>query len=562
MNASNAYDARPWLGRYRDTGSSALLPEYTDALAMFRATVERAADRPALVYFDGSLSYAEVDAQSDALASALLANGFTAGDRLGLYLQNTPHFVIAEIAAWKAGGIAVPINPMNRARELTAILEDSGAKALVLHRYLYRDIAADVLPALGNVMAVVTDERDFQTRNDARVLPAAAVETLAGAHEFSEFVRAHRGQKPPPVRYEAGDTALLVYTSGTTGAPKGAMNTHGNVTFIAQAYRDWIGVRDGAPIYGVAPLFHITGLEGHIALAILTGSPLILHYRFDPAVALEAIREHRAEFTIGSITVFIALMNAPNATREDLATLEKIYSGGAPIPPSVVEQFTAKFGHTIHNAYGLTETTSPATFQPLGAKAPVDEASGSLSIGVPIYDTSIYIVGDDGKPVAPGEVGEIAVRGPQVVAGYWGKAEETARSFPDRRLLTGDVGFMDADGWFYLVDRKKDMINCAGYKVWPREVEDVLYTHPAVREAAVIGVPDTYRGESVKAVISFKPGQSAAPDAIIEFCKERMAAYKYPRTVEVVDELPKTVTGKILRRELREAAKTAPAATG
>ena len=335
------------------------------------------------------------------------------------------------------------------------------------------------------------------------------------------------------------------------------MNTHGNVTFIAQAYRDWIGLRDGAPIHGVAPLFHITGLEGHIALAILAASPLILHYRFDTGVALEAIREHRAEFTIGSITVFIALMNALEAQRDDLATLTKIYSGGAPIPPSVVEQFAAKFGHTIHNAYGLTETTSPATLQPLGAKAPVDKASGSLSIGVPIYDTSIYIMSDDGKPAAAGDVGEIAIRGPQVVAGYWRKPEETARNFPDRRLLTGDVGFMDADGWFYLVDRKKDMINCAGYKVWPREVEDVLYTHPAVREAAVIGVPDEYRGESVKAVISFKPRQNATPAAIVDFCKERMAAYKYPRTVEIVEDLPKTVTGKILRRELREAAKAA-----
>ena len=555
MNGSNAYESRPWLARYRSGAPSALLPEYTDALAMFRATVERAADRPALVYFDGSLTYAELDAQSDALAAALLANGFAPGDRLGLFLQNTPHFVIAELAAWKAGGIAVPINPMNRARELKAILEDSGAKALVLHRYLYRDVAADVVPALGNVLAIVTDEREFQTRNDTRVLPGEPVPALAGTLEFSELVRAYRDEKPPPVRYEAADTALLVYTSGTTGAPKGAMNTHGNVTFIAQAYRDWIGVRDGAPIYGVAPLFHITGLEGHIALANLAGSPLILHYRFDPGVALEAIREHRAEFTIGSITVFIALMNAPKAQRDDLATLTKIYSGGAPIPPSVVDQFAAKFGHRIHNAYGLTETTSPATFQPLGAKAPVDEASGSLSIGVPIYDTSIYIVGDDGKPVAAGEVGEIAVRGPQVVAGYWRKPEETERSFPDRRLLTGDVGFMDADGWFYLVDRKKDMINCAGYKVWPREVEDVLYTHPAVREAAVIGVPDEYRGESVKAVISLKPGQETTPQAIVDFCKERMAAYKYPRTVEIVDELPKTVTGKILRRELRDAAK-------
>lgn len=552
----NAYDERPWLARYNPARPQTIDVAFTDALAMFRATVARAGDRPAFFYFDGTLSYAQVDEASDALAAALLARGFKRGDRLGLYLQNTPHFVIGEVAAWKAGGIAVPINPMNRARELKLILEDSGASFLLLHRYLYRDVAEAVLREVAGITAITVDERDFQTREDTRVLPPERVAAFPGILDFGDVVEACRGAAIPPVAFAANDTALLVYTSGTTGVPKGAMNSHGNVTFIAQAYRDWIGIADGAPIYGVAPLFHITGLEGAIALAILTASPLVLHYRFDTAVALAAIREHRAAFTIGAITVFIAFMNAPGAERGDLATLAKIYSGGAPIPPTVVAQFEAKFGHTIHNAYGLTETTSPATFQPFGVAAPVDATSGSLAIGVPIYETSIHILDDDGRPVAAGEVGEIAVLGPQVVAGYWRKSEETARSLPGGRLLTGDVGFMDSDGWFYLVDRKKDMINCAGFKVWPREVEDVLYTHPAVREAAVVGVPDPYRGEDVRAFVSLRPGQRTSADDIVAFCKERMAAYKYPRVVEIVDELPKTVTGKILRRELREVART------
>ncbi len=554
MNAS-AYDERPWLARYNVDRPRAIVPEFTDALAMFRATVARAADRPAIAYFDATLTYAELDAQSDALAGALLARGFARGDRLGLYLQNTPHFIIGEIAAWKAGGVAVPINPMNRARELRAILEDSGATFLLLHRYLYRAIAADVVAELGGIVAITADEREFQSRDDVRVLPAEHVAAIAGTLDFTDVVRERRGERLHYPSYLAGDTALLVYTSGTTGQPKGAMNTHGNVTFIAQAYRDWIGVRDGAPIYGVAPLFHITGLEGGIALALLCAAPLVIHYRFEPGVALDAIREHKPEFTIGAITVFIALMNAPHAARGDLASLTAIYSGGAPIPPSVVERFEAAFGQTIHNAYGLTETTSPATFQPFGVVAPVDSASGSLAIGVPIYETTLHIVDDDARPVAPGEIGEIAIAGPQVVAGYWRKPDETARALPGGRLLTGDVGFMDAQGWFYLVDRKKDMINCAGYKVWPREVEDVLYTHPDVREAAVIGVPDAYRGEDVRAIVSVRSGASVQPEEIVAYCKERMAAYKYPRSVEIVDELPKTVTGKILRRELRDAAK-------
>jgi long-chain acyl-CoA synthetase len=215
-------------------------------------------------------------------------------------------------------------------------------------------------------------------------------------------------------------------------------------------------------------------------------------------------------------------------------------------------------GAYIHNIYGLTETTSPSHCVPIGTRAPVDAGSGALSVGVPIFNTVVRLVDDDGNEVAPGEVGEIVTSGPQVVSGYWNKPEETEHAFPGGALHTGDVGVMDADGWFYIVDRKKDMINAAGYKVWPREVEDGLYAHEAVREAAVVGVPDEYRGETVKAFVSLNPGASVDEATLIAFCKERMAAYKYPREIVFLDELPKTASGKILRRELRdtEAART------
>jgi long-chain acyl-CoA synthetase len=244
-------------------------------------------------------------------------------------------------------------------------------------------------------------------------------------------------------------------------------------------------------------------------------------------------------------------MNHPDARPEKLASLNTVYSGGAPIPPEVVQQFRARFGLYIRNGYGLTETTSPTHTVPLGREAPVDPHSGALAIGVPVYNTHSWISGDYGKPVPVGDIGEIVISGPQVVPGYWNKPEETAEAMRADGFRTGDVGFMDADGWFYLVDRKKDMIIAAGYKVWPREVEDVLYTHPAVREAAVVGVKDAYRGETVKAVISLKPGRQATPAEIVDYCRSRMAAYKYPRMVAIVDDLPKTPTGKILRRELR-----------
>ncbi|MGH3195231.1 MAG: class I adenylate-forming enzyme family protein, partial [Streptosporangiaceae bacterium] len=351
--------------------------------------------------------------------------------------------------------------------------------------------------------------------------------------------------------FAAGDTAFLTYTSGTTGPPKGAMNTHGNVVFNSQAYRHWCRLGPDDAVLGVAPLFHITGLIAGVTLALLLGAPLVLTYRFEPSVAIDTIRDERPTFTVGSITVFIALMNAPNAERDALASLTKIWSGGAPIPPSTVKAFQAQFGQYVHNVYGLTETTSPSHAVPSGATAPVDDTSGALSVGVPIFDTVVRIVGDDGQDLAAGQVGEIVTSGPMVVPGYWNKPEETEHALPGGALHTGDVGYMDAAGWFYIVDRKKDQINAGGYKVWPREVEDVLYQHEAVREAAVVGVPDAYRGETVKAFVSLRPGRTATAEELIAFCRKQMAAYKYPRQIEFLDELPKTVSGKLLRRELR-----------
>jgi long-chain acyl-CoA synthetase len=422
---------------------------------------------------------------------------------------------------------------------------------LVCLESLYRDVAADVVGETDVRTVITTSELEYQTRNDQRAFPTAQRLTLEGTVDLAALLERFRGQTPPPVEFSASDTAFLTYTSGTTGPPKGAMNTHGNVTFNSQFYRDWNGLTGSDVILGVAPLFHITGLIGHVTASLLTGIPLVLFHRFEPSLGIDVIREHRPTFTVGSITVFIALMNAPNAEADALKSLTTILSGGAPIPPSTVKAFSAMFGHYIHNVYGLTETTSPSHGTPLGVEGPVDEASGALSVGVPIYNTVVQILGDDGEELPPGEIGEIVTTGPQIVAGYWNKPEETANALPGGSLHTGDVGYMDAEGWFYIVDRKKDQINAGGYKVWPREVEDVLYEHEAVREAAVIGVPDEYRGETVKAFVSLRPGKTATADELIAFAKQRLAAYKYPRQVEFLDEVPKTVTGKLLRRELR-----------
>jgi long-chain acyl-CoA synthetase len=548
----SVYTDRPWLSLYPEGQPADITPEHATVLEVFEASLAAAPDAVAIRYFDGVLTFADLDAASDALAVGLAEAGFAPGDRMGLYVQNDPAFVIGLLGAWKAGGAAVAINPMNKARELTYLLTDSGATALLCLEELYTSVARDVLPGTQVRTVVTCSALDRQSRDDPRVLGDVERDRPEGTLDLEELVATHAGREPAPASLTGDDVAILTYTSGTTGVPKGAMNTHANMVFNACAYRDWMRLTPDDSVLGVAPLFHITGLVGHVAVALLVPCPLVLAHRFHPEVVLEAIREHRPTFTVGSITVFIALSGGPGVGPEDFASLRTIYSGGAPIAPAVTDSFEEKTGRYIHNIYGLTETNSPSHAVPLGRRAPVDPNSGALSVGVPVYNTVVRILGEDGAELPPGEVGEIVTSGPQVVPGYWGKPEATAESLPGGELRTGDVGFMDEQGWFYLVDRKKDMINAAGYKVWPREVEDVLYGHPAVREAAVVGVPDEYRGESVKAFVSLKPGSSVTPEEVIAFARERMAAYKYPRTVEIVEELPKTTTGKILRRELRD----------
>ena len=526
--------------------------ELPDALTMFRDGLARDPDGDALRYFDGVLSRRELDAQSDALASGLLASGFAPGDRLAVYLQNVPQFVVAMLGTWKAGGVMVSVNPMSRARELTYLLRDSGATVLLALEHLYDEVARDVVPGTDVRLVLTTSGLEHQTRDDARVFSGLRRQRHPGTTDLGDLVARHRGQVPPPVSLQPDDVAFLTYTSGTTGVPKGAMNTHGNVVWTAQAYRDHARFAPGGVVLGIAPLFHITGLIGHVAVSLLAPSTLVLAYRFEPQVVLDALLEHRPTATIGAITALTALLQAPGATRDHFASLTSVYSGGAAVSPTAEQAFLETTGTPLHVAYGLTETTSPLTFTPFGSRSPVDPVSGALSVGKPVPGTTVRIQGDDGRDLPLGEVGEIVADGPQVVPGYWGKPEETAAGLPGGTLRTGDVGVLDADGWLFIVDRKKDMINASGYKVWPREVEDVLAEHPAVRESAVVGVPDDKRGETVKAFVSLKPGASATPDELVAHCRERMAAYKYPRQLVLVDELPKTVTGKILRRELRD----------
>lgn len=547
------YDQRPWLALYDPDVPQQLTPQFQDMLSLFDATLARVPDRAALTYFDATVSYAELDALSDGLASYLLEQGFRTGDRLALYLQNVPQFAIALLAGWKAGGIVVPLNPMYRSRELTTILPDAAPTAVVSSEQGWRDVLGPIAREAGVRISLTTSELDLQTRHDPRLFATTERVPAPDAADLLAVARARQNDTPPEITLASSDVALLTYTSGTSGVPKGATNTHGNICFNAEGIKSTSRAPAGAAIFALAPLFHITGMVCQLGATLSLGGTLDLAYRFEPGVVLDALREHQPYFMVGPSTAYMALMNHPDVTREHFASLGAVYSGGAPLPSAVVEAFRQRFGHYIRNGYGLTETTATATSTPAGREAPVDPASGTLSVGVPTLNTVLRIVDNDGKDLPVGEIGEIVIEGPMVVPAYWNKPEETAASIDGGRLHTGDVGFMDSEGWFYVVDRKKDMINASGFKVWPREVEDVLYGHPAVREAAVVGVPDGYRGETVRAYVSLAAGQQVTGPELVEHCKQQLAAYKYPREIEILDELPKTATGKILRRQLRDA---------
>jgi long-chain acyl-CoA synthetase len=315
----SVYDERPWLARYAEGQPADIEPAHASALAMFGATARRAPDAVAIHYFDAALTHSELDELSGAFGAALVERGVARGDRVALYLQNVPEFVIAVLAAWKIGAIAVPVNPMLKEREVRTVLDDCEPVALVTLESLWVQGAREAVAG-------------------------TSVRTVVTTREVRELARAHAGQAPPDPGLGPDDVAFLTYTSGTTGPPKGAMNTHGNVVFSSQTYRDWVGVGGDDVILGVAPLFHITGLVAHIGLMLLTGAPLVLFNRFDAAVALELVERHRVTFTTGAITVFIALMDAPAASERDTSTLRTIVSGGAPIAPATVEAFEERFG--------------------------------------------------------------------------------------------------------------------------------------------------------------------------------------------------------------------------
>ncbi|MEV5641593.1 AMP-binding protein [Streptomyces flaveolus] len=550
-------------GRRRDTSpdGSGTEPDTTPGslVAAWKARVAKNPEGTALRFFDGALTAREVDAASDALAAAFEARGTGRGDRVGVYLQNVPQYALVLLALWKLGATALGLNPMYRRQELRRIIDDSGAVGVVC-------ADADVHETLGTLAGstvrwlISTSALDYQSRNDARAFATTGRHAPAPDGDLVALIGEFEGRGPSPVELTRDDVAFLTYTSGTTGPPKGAMNTHGNVLSVVATCASWMGVGDGDVVFAMAPLFHITGAVVNATISLLTDTTLVLAGRFHPEVALDAFAEQGVTYTIGSITAYNAIFQLPQAGPEHFASVKTLYSGGAPIPPATVERFRERFGVYLHNGYGMTETTSAVIAVPPGDRAPVHTPSGTLSIGKPLPHLTARVVDLHGDPVPSGEQGELELSGPQVVPGYWDKPEATRRTMPEGRLRTGDVAVIDEQGWVYLVDRLKDQINVSGYKVWPREVEDALYEHPSVLEAAVVGQPDAYRGETVVAYVSLKAGLNATAEELIAFTRERLAAYKCPRTIHFLADLPKTQSGKIRRAELRGTGATEPSA--
>ena len=557
---TSLYEKKPWLKQYSPWIPPELEVPEEDLVQILKRSVKSGAGT-AIYYFHRSISYAEIDRWSDGLARALQEMGLKPADRVIFLMQNLPQFVIAQYAVWKAGAIVVPLNPMYKEKELDYYFQDSGARGLIALSSAYETSARNIVRERKMEIVITTSGLEFLSPDEPvpRMLEEEKTTRFPESLDFMELLKKYEGKVPARAALSNRQAAYFTYTSGTTGPPKGAMNTHQNIAFNAKFYTTFLRLGPGDVIFGVAPLFHVTGQVAHLAAAAYAAIPLILSFRFDAEEALRLIERWKATMTLGAITVYISLMNHPNFRKEAFSSMNKAYTGGAPVPPAVVETFEKSCGTYIHNAYGLTETTSPSHFTPWGARAPVDPETGALSVGIPVCNSISKIMdletGKDELP--PGEIGEIVVRGPMVVPGYWNKPGESAHAIRDGWLYTGDVGKMDEQGWFYVVDRKKDLINVSGFKVWPRDVEDVLYQHPMVREVAVIGVPDPYRGETVKAFVALKEEfkDRVTPAELIEFCKNRMAAYKYPRVVEITPEIPKTTTGKFLRRVLREKEK-------
>jgi long-chain acyl-CoA synthetase len=521
--------------------------------AMFEAFTRAWAGKPALEYRDRAMTFAELREGVEEVASGLMRLGVGPGTAVALYLPNSPYHPLSFFGVLKAGGRVVHLSPLDAERELAHKLADSGARILITTNIGFMALLAGKLKSDGHVDHLIIGN---DTAFGPSAIPTTPMpEAAAGVLAFDALRRDGAAQRPrswPAVGVD--DIALLQYTGGTTGKPKGAMLTHGNLSAACSIYKLWsdaqrISEPGEEKVICVLPLFHIYALTAVMLRTLSEGNLLLLRVRFDVETTLNDIEVKKATVFPGVPTMWIALANTPGIDKRDLSSLRYIGSGGAALPVEVAERFQKLTGHRIGGGWGMTETS------PAGTAMPREWTGRAGSVGLPLpgIDMAVVALDDPRRVLPPGEKGEIRIKGPNVTKGYWNAPAETAAAFVDGWLLTGDIGTMDEDGWFYLVDRKKDMIISGGFNVYPRTIEEAVYEHPAVAEVSVIGVPDAYRGEAAKAFVQLKVGAKPFTlDELRAFLADKIGRHEMLAHLEFRDALPKTPVGKLSKKELIE----------
>ncbi|WP_226036482.1 AMP-binding protein [Aquibacillus saliphilus] len=548
---------KTWLSHYPKGIPTSLTYEEKPLHAFLEERAKSNPNMKALHFMGKELTYEEVYKQAKKLAAYLQQLGLEKGDRVSIMLPNSPQAVISYYGVLIAGGVVVQTNPLYQERELEYQIKDSDCKMIICLDLLFpRVLKVKETTSLEHV--IVTGIKDYLPFPKNLLYPLVQKKQKTKVPKVNQTTEVHpwtmiMAKQSAELKYcqvdPKEDLALLQYTGGTTGFPKGVMLTHYNLVSNVQMCSNWLDEERETQdtVLGVLPFFHVYGMTTVMNYSVYTGSKMVLIPKFDVEDVLKTIEKQRPTIFPGAPTIYIALLNHPKLKQYDLSSIESCISGSAPLPSEIQEQFERETGGRLIEGYGLTES-SPVTHANFLATGLVHGG-----IGVPWPDTDAKIIGtglDD--EVKQGDIGEIAVKGPQIMRGYWNNSEETEQVLKDGWLLTGDIGYMDENGCFYVIDRKKDMIIAGGYNIYPREVEDVLYEHEGIQETVVAGIPDPYRGETVKAYIVLKEGQHVDEKSLDEFCRERMAVYKVPKIYEFREELPKTAVGKILRRKLVE----------
>ncbi len=549
---------KPWLAEYPaeiphelDLTPKPLQSYLTEAATLY-------GEKAAIQFMGKEMGYTELYESALKFAHYLKSLGIKKGDRVAIMLPNTPQSVIAYYGILYAGGVVVQTNPLYMEREIEYQMKDSGAKVILTLDILYPRVSK-VMKDTDLEHIIVTAIKDYLPFPKNLIYPfiqkkqygiVVKVNHSGQNHLFTEIMKTSKPEVTTEEFDFENDLALLQYTGGTTGFPKGVMLTHKNLVANASMCDLWLYkcTKGEEKMLGILPFFHVYGMTAVLILSVMQGYKMILLPKFDPETTLKTIQKQKPTLFPGAPTIYIGLLNHPELKNYDLSSIDSCLSGSAPLPVEVQQQFEEVTGGKLVEGYGLTESSPVTHSNFLWDKARI---KGSIGVPWPSTDSAVFSL-ETGEPLPANEIGEIVVKGPQVMKGYWNRPEETEQTLKDGWLLTGDLGYMDEKGYFYVVDRKKDMIIAGGFNIYPREIEEVLYEHPAIQEVVAAGVPDPYRGETVKAYVVLKEGESITEEELNEYSRKFLAAYKVPRIYEFRKELPKTAVGKILRRALVE----------